>query len=167
MANYNNGKIYKLVNNVDDQIYIGSTCKTLTRRLNGHRSTALLNPDRQIYKHFNIIGFHNVSIILIEVYPCLNKLELEQRERHYIDQLKPQLNSYIPTRTIEQYRIDNKETIKQYRDDHKDTMKQYRIDNESIKLQKKQYNKKRKSISASEFFLKFAHVVKKAVWKKF
>ena len=29
MSFYDNGKIYKLVNNVDDKIYVGSTCNLL------------------------------------------------------------------------------------------------------------------------------------------
>ena len=32
-------KIYKIVDNTDDKIYIGSTCKTLQRRLQLHESS--------------------------------------------------------------------------------------------------------------------------------
>ena len=122
MANYQNSKIYKLTNNVDDQIYIGSTYQTLTRRLNGHKNDAIRYPDQPKYKHLNNIGMLNVDIILIEYYPCLNKLELEHRERYYIGLLKPQLNHNIPTRTDKQYYIDHKDKISQRK-------KQYNIDN--------------------------------------
>ena len=133
MANYQNSKIYKLINSIDDQIYIGSTCQTLTTRISKHKNDAQRYPARPVYRHLNIIGLNNVSIILIEFYPCINKLELEQRERHHIGLLKPQLNSYIPTRTRKQYYIDNADThkqqMKQYYIDNKDKAKQYYIDN--------------------------------------
>ena len=35
-TNYQNAKIYKIVDNTLDNIYIGSTCKTLEQRLKSH-----------------------------------------------------------------------------------------------------------------------------------
>jgi hypothetical protein len=35
---YHNGKIYKLVNDVDDKVYIGSTCQPLYKRLYEHKN---------------------------------------------------------------------------------------------------------------------------------
>ena len=37
MPNYNNGKVYKRVNNIDNMIYIGSTTTRLCNRMNVHR----------------------------------------------------------------------------------------------------------------------------------
>ena len=37
MVNYADGKIYKLVNNVDNKIYVGSTCNPLRLRKSGHK----------------------------------------------------------------------------------------------------------------------------------
>ena len=37
MPNYKNGKIYKIVNDVDDCIYIGSTTLSLNMRMIYHR----------------------------------------------------------------------------------------------------------------------------------
>jgi len=45
------------------------------------------------------IGWDEVKIILIESFPCDNKMELEKRERYYIDQLSPSLNSSRPCLT--------------------------------------------------------------------
>ena len=155
MVNYATSKIYKLVNNVDDKIYVGSTCNELRKRKRDHKSKSVCCPDRQVYKHLNAVGWVNVEIILIESYVCTNKDELHKRERHWIDELKPELNKYIPTRTDKQYRDDNKEYnnqrskiyrsenkehikqtnkiyrennnehIKQYKEDHKEHIKQY------------------------------------------
>jgi predicted GIY-YIG superfamily endonuclease len=41
--NYENSKIYKLVNDVDDKIYVGSTATTLAKRLYGHKNSAKRN----------------------------------------------------------------------------------------------------------------------------
>jgi len=99
MVNYANGKIYRLVNNVDEKYYIGSTCNPLHKRKNGHKRDAVKSPEQPVYKHLNIIGWDNVEIILIESYPCNSKAELEARERYWIELMKPVLNKVIPTRT--------------------------------------------------------------------
>mgnify|MGYP003648893083 CR=1 FL=1 len=148
MVNYDNGKIYKLVNNVDDEIYVGSTCNQLYKRKGGHKSKSKKYVERQVYKHLNIIGWDNVEIILIEAFECKNKMELTKRERHWIDTLKSSLNKCIPGRTKQEYNIDNKEKIsiqkKQYQQDNKESIstyhKQYYTDNnEKISIQNKQY----------------------------
>jgi len=77
MVNYANGKIYRLVNNVDEKFYIGSTCNPLHKRKNGHKRDAAKFPEQPVYKHLNTIGWDNVEIILIESYPCDSKAELE------------------------------------------------------------------------------------------
>lgn len=93
MPNYRNGKIYKLVNSVDNQIYIGSTVMTLTKRKYHHKKTAVKHPDRKVYEHLNRIGWENVRIILIESVVAFNKDQLTQREQFHIDLLNPSLNS--------------------------------------------------------------------------
>ena len=35
---YHNAKIYKIVNNVDDMVYIGSTCLSLSKRKHLHKT---------------------------------------------------------------------------------------------------------------------------------
>jgi hypothetical protein len=131
---YANGKIYKLVNNVDDKIYVGSTCGSLKLRKSGHKAKSLLCNDRLVYKHIaDIGGWDNVQIVLIEECPCENKMELLRRERHWIDDLKPELNKALPTRTPAQYYEDNKDQIKE-------RVNAYRIENEeTVKQRKKTY----------------------------
>ena len=112
MPDYSKGKIYKLVNSVDTKIYVGATCGTLRLRKNRHKCKSKLCPDRTVYKHLNIIGWENVDIILIEEIKCNNKMELSQRERYWIDELKPVLNMALPLRTQKEWRDDNKETLR-------------------------------------------------------
>jgi group I intron endonuclease len=93
---FKNAKIYKLTNTVDDEIYIGSTSSTLQRRLSTHKANAKVHTQRPIYQHLNKVGMNNVSIELIEDFPCDNKVQLEVREQHWVNTLKPTLNSRKP-----------------------------------------------------------------------
>jgi len=87
-----NGVIYKLVNSIDDKIYVGSTCDA-HKRLTQHKSVSNKETEQLVYKHFNGIGWNNVSMIIGEAYPCESKCELEMRERYWIAKLNPSLNT--------------------------------------------------------------------------
>ena len=47
MVNYQNGKIYKIIDYTNDNIYIGSTCEKLCRRIQKHKASykCYLNPN--------------------------------------------------------------------------------------------------------------------------
>jgi group I intron endonuclease len=92
MNRYHNGKIYKLVNTVDDRIYIGSSASELSKRLYHHKKDARKRTEQKVYKELNIIGWENVRIIQIEAFRCENKQELTAREQYHMDLLKPDLN---------------------------------------------------------------------------
>ena len=92
MNRYNNGKIYKLVNSVDSEIYIGSTCMPLAKRKSEHKKYSRQFSNRRVYEHLIRVGWDNVRIILIEEVQAQNKNQLLAREQHYIDLLNPSLN---------------------------------------------------------------------------
>jgi hypothetical protein len=92
MNRYNHGKIYKLVNSVDDQIYVGSTTGTLRQRKSLHKSKARERPNQRVYQHLNAIGWDHVRIILIESVEAETKDQLLMREQYYIELLQPSLN---------------------------------------------------------------------------
>ena len=94
MNRYQNGKIYKFVNSVDDRIYIGSTSMPLSKRLYKHKQDAKKYTTQRVYVALNAIGWENVRIVLIEEAKCENKNQLISREQYYIDLLKPSLNKY-------------------------------------------------------------------------
>jgi hypothetical protein len=125
---YAKGKIYRLVSNVDDEFYVGSTCLPLAKRFYKHKYTAKERPNMRVYEHFNTIGWEHIKIILVEEFPCENKMQLERREREVIEQLKPSLNQMVPTRTKKEWREDNRNTIamkkKEDRDKNKERYKQ-------------------------------------------
>ena len=112
---YANGKIYRLVNSVDNEEYVGSTCGKLSKRKSEHKGLAKIQTTRRVYQHLNEVGWESVEIVLIEEYPCQNKMELERRERYWIEEMKPSLNKNVPTRTAKEfqtkYYIDNADKI--------------------------------------------------------
>lgn len=139
MSDYSKGKIYKLVDNTNGNIYIGSTIKMLCQRLCNHKYDykKYLIGKYHFVTSFDIIKNGNFKIELIEEYPCNNKKELETRERYYIESINC-INKNIPTRTDAEYYIVNKEKIKEYHIANKDRKikydKEYRLSNkEKIK----------------------------------
>ena len=121
MDRYQNGKIYKLVNSIDNKIYVGSTCLTLTKRKHHHKATSIKFPNRAVYFHIIQIGWENIDIVLIENFPCQSKNELHRRERFFFDELKPELNYQVPTRTQKEYYDENKKEIKEIRNKYKES----------------------------------------------
>ena len=81
MNKYNSGKIYKVVNTIDDNIYIGSTITRLCDRIGSHRKNAK-NEEKQsiFYTHMRKVGIEHFKIILIKLFPCESKDELEAEE---------------------------------------------------------------------------------------
>lgn len=116
MNKYLNGKIYKLVDNTNGNIYIGSTIKTLNRRLIKHKSEykGYLNEKSKFITSYDIIKNGDYKMELIENYPCENKKQLEDREGFYIRNSNC-INKTILGRTEQQYRIDNKEKVKKWK----------------------------------------------------
>lgn len=117
MPNYSEGKIYKLVNSVDETIYIGSTCATLTTRISKHRDKSRRTPDRPIYKHLNDIGWENIRIVLIDNVNCANKDELLREEQKHIDIYKKTniiLNKYGAIPDLEKQKQNAKENRPKY-----------------------------------------------------
>ena len=125
MVNFGTGKIYKLSSDVDDKFYVGSTTNPLFARKGGHVLTSAKHPDYPHYAHFNNIGWKNVKISLIEDYPCTSKEELLAREKHWIDELQPQLNSPLPVISDEERNQKLNLSKKNWRDKNKDYYKEY------------------------------------------
>ena len=159
---YKNGKIYKLVSDVTDEVYIGSCCVPLAKRLYRHKyryayenlGKGFAGSSKELFK----LG-GNITIVLIEEFPCSNKMELERRERFWIENNKC-VNYRIPTRSQKEYRGANKDTIaekgKEYRHVNggkiAEKSKEYREANkDAIAEKKKEYREShRKELSEKE-----------------
>ena len=56
---FSKGKIYKITNDYNDDVYVGSTCDTLGRRFSSHKakSKQVKSNSIKLYKLINEIGF--------------------------------------------------------------------------------------------------------------
>jgi hypothetical protein len=96
------------------------------------------------FQLFDKYGIENCNIVLLESFSSDSKESLFAKEAFYIRSMKC-VNKYIPLRTQEQYRKDNKEHSIQYRQDNKEHYKQYVQDNkEHINQYQEQYRKDNK-----------------------
>ena len=88
MVNYQDGKIYQIVNDVNSKIYIGSTCQTLCKRMSVHRAFGKgLIHKTPIYLAMHEIGVEHFRILLVQNAPCnskeeLHAIEYEVAQRH-------------------------------------------------------------------------------------
>jgi predicted GIY-YIG superfamily endonuclease len=89
--------IYKVVNTVNDEIYIGSTKNELRYRLANHRSKAKKFPTRKgLYEMMNQHDAKCFRIILIRDVEVKDRTEQLQLEQKCIDELRPLLNKNNP-----------------------------------------------------------------------
>jgi len=140
MVNYNNGKIYKIINENNETIYIGSTVQSLSQRYTKHSHKA-----------------PNNKIILIENYSCDNCEELRKREQEVIEEHNNLLNknrAYTMGNSKEQsshrkeykklWYLKNKERIleklKLYKECNKDRLREYNKEYEQSS-HRKEYKK--------------------------
>jgi hypothetical protein len=101
MPNYANGIIYKLARRDGaGECYVGSTCSLRQRRyMHKHVCTV---PDSQhhhmrLYEHIRSNGgWDEWDCVPLEEHPCENKTQLHIRERHWVDTLRPSLNTRAP-----------------------------------------------------------------------
>lgn len=79
------GYIYKIINNLNQKIYIGKTSKTIEDRFKGHIRKAKQYTNRYLYDAMNHYGYENFSVE--EVEECDNAM-LDDRERFWIQYYK-------------------------------------------------------------------------------
>ena len=131
MPNYQNGKIYKLITDINPElVYIGSTCQPLSKRKSTHKSKhkAFIAGKGHYVTSFRVFDVDpNPTIVLLEACPCNSKEELRARERHWIENTAC-VNQKIPGRTDKEYYATHKDQYKQahkkYYETHKDKCKQ-------------------------------------------
>jgi hypothetical protein len=158
---YLNAKIYKIIDKSNNNVYIGSTIKTLKQRLSCHEGhyQMYVNGKYTYVSSFEILQNNNYCIELIEAYPCESKEELEKKEGFVIKSIEC-VNKRIAGQIKDmveyqkQYREQHKKIIlenaKQYREQHKKEIieyeKQYKETNKlKIKEYKKQYREQHKN----------------------
>ena len=135
---YSTTIVYKIINyDFPDLLYVGSTTN-FTKRKQNHkeRCSNVVNKshDYKIYKTIRENGnWESWFMVKICDYPCNNKREAELEEDHHMMELKANINMRRASRSMKQYREDNKENIKEYYEEYyeanKDKKKQYYEDN--------------------------------------
>jgi hypothetical protein len=154
MSKYNNSKIYKIIDNTNGNVYIGSTFqKYITTRLASHVSNykRYLNNNCRFVTSFEIIKNGNYDIVLIENVNCETKEQLHARERYYIEAMSC-INKNIPNRSPKEWKkenyIQNKDEIiqknKEYYTQNKDKISEknkikYNKNKDEILEKRKEY----------------------------
>lgn len=157
MERYQQGRIYAIRSNETAEVYIGSTCLTLPKRIWKHR--AAFNQYKKGKKEnyitsFKMIEYADHYIELIEMYPCNSKAELERREGEIMREHANRVNKVLAGRTAAEWRDDNKDEIRQkakeFRDaaDKEDKIRYMRAwheaHREEVKIKNKKWNEAHK-----------------------
>ena len=114
MNKYEKGKIYMITDIAYTKFYYGSTCENLQRRFGRHKDiykNYLQGKNSYIHSIcllFDEFGVDNCKIELVELYPTTSKIELLQREGHYIKHNNC-INKVVAGRTSADYYQDHKE----------------------------------------------------------
>ena len=125
-ANGRNYKIKPICEHDENEVYYGSTCQLLYKRMDKHRSDykCWLNKKRDKTSSFELFekyGVENCKIYLVELYPCETKEELFAREGYHIKNNKC-VNRYVAGN---QLAVGIKEYHQIYRNQHKDENIEY------------------------------------------
>ena len=142
------GYVYQIYDNTNDNVYYGSTIRTLSKRMAAHESkyTLWCAGKGNNVTSFDIIENGDYDISLVEEVEYQNRKELHTRERFYIKN-NVCVNKCIPLRTYKEYYHDNKdkiiEKIRKYREDNKETInennrKLYEDNRETIREKRKE-----------------------------
>jgi group I intron endonuclease len=90
------GRVYKVIVNTSNDIYVGSTKQELRHRWQDHRNHYKQNKEgkqnrgnNSIYKLFDKYGVENCKMILIKEYEVCDQKHLMVYEQLWINKLKP------------------------------------------------------------------------------
>ena len=126
MRDYTKGQIYMIEPKCEYEegdVYYGSTIDLLSKRVAVHR-----HKSNSCLSKILIEKYGEVKIVLVKLFPCNSKQELQAEEGNYIRNNKC-INKQIAGRTQKEWNEENKEQIKEYydnyRETHKKEMKEY------------------------------------------
>ena len=116
---YQKTQIYKLYSPLNPtEVYIGATSNTLSKRLSKHKTNYRVFMEGynisfcSAYNILDNMGMLNddVTIELVEKFPCNTLQEKGMRERYWINEYKNKgytvVNERVPVRTVREYQLD-------------------------------------------------------------
>ena len=112
MKDYNNGKIYCIRNNIDDDICVGSATQPLSKRMTAHRATANKRKrgNSMLYIKMRHMGPNKFYIELIKECPRDNLEQLRRTEGELSRQMAA-LNQNVAGQTKAEYREIHRDEI--------------------------------------------------------
>jgi len=149
MMNYQKGKVYKVVNDIDDEEYVGSTIRKLCNRMAEHRYKCKVKHTK-LYDKMNTLGSEHFKIVLIEKYPCNSKEELNSREEYWRKELKAVLNCYVCIQDEEHKKTQRKKWSSAYRSKPESKLKE-REYHQANKAHRNEYNRNYYSENTDKF----------------
>lgn len=139
VANYKNGKIYKIEHlEKPELIYIGSTTQFNRRKANHKRACNNETGSAYNFKLYDMVrlngGWNEFKMMVIKEYPCNNKTELLIEEEKHRKEYQASLNKIRAYRTEEEtkqynkeYTTDNIKKITEYQNKWRNDNKDYPI----------------------------------------
>ena len=119
---YQRGKIYSMTGD-DGHYYIGSTTMSLTDRFRHHKEFSKTH-DTRVYEYCKRVGWKNITMELLEDYPCDSSEELHEREEYHLAPMREDplclninrafLTPDVRKMAVKQYYEENKEQITAY-----------------------------------------------------
>ena len=101
-------RVYKIVNDVDEYVYIGSTTKDLATRLEQHITNAETGKEGKLYDHMRRIGINHFIMQLLKNVEMKSRYEFEQYE---IEKQDPNLLLNSRCENNSEYWTKNKDKI--------------------------------------------------------
>ena len=106
MPDYQKGKVYRILQDNEKTVYIGSTTQELSARMGQHRKGPKQHPTLKLYKLMAEVGVDRFSIELIVDVPCdrreiLTRAEGEQIRLH--GTIAAGANQFMAGRTVAEY----------------------------------------------------------------
>ena len=113
--NYGNKRIHKIWSLETPEIYVGSTCQELYKRMSKHRCEARTRGVFRLHQGMSRLGCKAFSIELIENNPCSNMTEWHKREGEITRELGESLDMRIAGRSHKECAEEHQDKIGTYK----------------------------------------------------
>lgn len=120
---FTKGKIYKIISELGECCYIGSTTSPLCQRMAVHRYKYREHVNGRppgYCSSFEVLKYADVRIELLELFPCTDDKELREHERMFKEREPTAVNKYRAIQTAEERHQQLRAASARYRAAHRD-----------------------------------------------